>query len=315
MSITLTGSARRSEFHLCYPGAKHPRRESCRLRVGRSRRGLRSVAGEPTAPNRISSQINKFFTFPINHFYTGSVVLRSIQVQRRGDRVDVWLAGGALDAQGARELVVLLGSLLEDAELRLLVLRSAGIDLCTGPTDDLIPELMQTDPTQLVAQLPVPVICLTTGQTRSVGLEIALACDFRIANLNATFALPDVISGRLPSWGGTQRITRVVDRATATAMLLLGQVLSSQEALRVGLVHEVAENPEDSLEKLAETLLSGAPLAQAYAKEAVRDGAEMPMRNGLWLEADLNILLQGSKDRAEGLSAFFGKRSPQFYGG
>ena len=170
------------------------------------------------------------------------------------------------------------------------------------------------DPASRLAEVGVPVVAAVTGGCRSIGLELALAADIRVADPGARFAFPEVAAGRLPCWGGTQRLVRTVGLPGATAMLLLGDELDGAAARDRGLVHEVADDPLARAEALAAELAERGPLALELAKEAVRRGAELPLHHALRLEADFNHLLQGSSDRAEGLAAFFDKRPPTFEG-
>ena len=132
------------------------------------------------------------------------------------------------------------------------------------------------------------------GRCLSVGLEIALAADIRLADPTARLGLPDLSVGRLPSWGGTQRLPRAVGAPRAAAMVLLGDVLAADEARSAGLLAGVSApgGLDELVEATFEQLLATAPLAQELAKEAVHRGAELPLRDGLRLEGDLNHLLQ-----------------------
>jgi enoyl-CoA hydratase/carnithine racemase len=240
----------------------------------------------------------------------------AVEVVREGPSARLTLPGGPLDRRAAAALAGAAASLAEDADLRVVVLGAAGPDFCTGPAADLDPLALGVDPADALAALRPPVIVALGGVVASVGLEVALAGDLRLAADDATFALPDVAAGRLPSWGGTQRLPRAIGRPRALAMLLAGEVLDADAALAAGLVHEVV--PRSGLaaraDELATALAGLAPLALELAKEAVHRGSELPLRDALRLEGDFNHLLQGSADRAEGLAAFFEKRTPTFRG-
>lgn len=246
--------------------------------------------------------------------------LDRLTVERRHDGavVVVQLSGGALGAREAAELAAVAADVVEDRGVRVVVLGTGGADLCTGAAEDLDPAGLGEDPAAALARIRVPVIAAVRGGCRSVGLELVLACDVVLADAGARFALPDVAEGRgLPCWGGTQRLPRAVGAARAAAMVLLGEELSADAAARAGLVWSVVDDAgalDAAALVLADRLRGLGPLALEYAKEAVHRGSELPLRDGLRLEGDLNALLATSADRAEGLAAFFAKRPADFAG-
>lgn len=161
-----------------------------------------------------------------------------------------------------------------------------------------------------------PVIASIHGYCLGGGLEIALACDIRMAARNAVFAFPETGIGVMTGVGGSQRLPRVVGLGLALDMLLSGTRLDAERAHTVGLVSRLVD-PSDlttASRELAETVASKAPLASAYSKEAVKAGADLDLASGLRLEADLLTLLMNSEDRIEGANAFKEKRKPQFRG-
>jgi enoyl-CoA hydratase/carnithine racemase len=179
---------------------------------------------------------------------------------------------------------------------------------------DFDPLEVRPDPAAALARVRAPVVAALDGDCLSVGLEVALAADIRLSTPAARFGLPDLRAGRLPCWGGTQRLPRVVGTAKATSMLLLGEILDAPAAAEAGLVHAVTDDLDGAVDAVVDGLLAVGPLAVELAKEAVHRGAELPLRDGLRLEGDLNTLLQSTDDRAEGLAAFFAKRPPDFAG-
>ncbi len=229
--------------------------------------------------------------------------------------LDIALGDPMMTARQSAELVELLAEYSEDRELRAVVLRSESADFCVGIDDELIMQGSYTSspsPADLLAGLRVPVVAVLTGRVESAGLELALAADVRLAAPDARFRLSEVSQGRLPCWGGTQRLPRVVGQAAALRMILFGEYVVAADALHQGLVHEVVDAPLERAGEYTAEWLTRAPLALEYAKEAVRDGSELRLREGLALEADLNTLLQTSRDRAEGIAAFLGKRTASF---
>ena len=171
-----------------------------------------------------------------------------------------------------------------------------------------------------VAELPVPVVMALNGDALDQGLELALAGDIRVADENGRFGLTDLASGGFPGgfpWdGGTQRLPRLVGPAWAQDLILTGRVLGAYQALELGLVNRVTPPGQSFAEarELAEQILRGGPLAARYVKEAVHQGMDLALPQGLALEADLNIILQSTRDRAEGLASFAEKRPPRYSG-
>jgi enoyl-CoA hydratase len=161
-----------------------------------------------------------------------------------------------------------------------------------------------------------PVIAAIHGYCLGGGLEMALACDIRIAADDATFALPEVSRGTLPGAGGTQRLSRVIGAGRALDMLLSAERISATEALRVGLITRLTTRAEltAQTQKLAEHIAGHAPLAVMFAKEAMRKGAAPEFASGIEFEADLRALLFGTEDRREAGRAFREKRKPNFKG-
>ncbi len=242
--------------------------------------------------------------------------LDRLAVERAGTVATVTLSGGPLTAREAAELVAVVEDLGEDDDLTLLALRSASPDFCPGPASDLDPLSVVPDPPGLLAALTVPVVAAVAGAATGVGCELVLGVDVVVAASTARFSLPDVQAGRLPCWGGTQRLARAAGHARASALVLTGDVLDARSALEAGVVHRVVDDGEleEALAATLDQLGALAPRALGLAKEAVARGADLTLADGLRLEGDLNHLLQTTTDRAEGLAAFFDKRPPRFEG-
>lgn len=167
-----------------------------------------------------------------------------------------------------------------------------------------------------VAMVEKPVIAAVNGPAIGQGVELALACDLRLASSTATFALPHLAYGLLPWDGGTQRLARLIGLPRATELLLTGKRVTARQALAFGLVRRVVPPGQLTAEAtvLAERVASGAPIAARYAKEAVLKSADLPLEEGLRLEADLAVLLHTTLDRSEGLASFTQRRAPKFEG-
>jgi enoyl-CoA hydratase/carnithine racemase len=143
-----------------------------------------------------------------------------------------------------------------------------------------------------------------------------MCCDLRVASDHAQLGLTEVTLGIIPGGGGTQRLPRLVGRGKALELILTGKPIDAHEALRLSLVEQVV--PHDQLmavvEELAQTIISRAPLAVKYAKEAIVRGLELSLEEGLKVEAELYTLLRTTEDRMEGARAFKEKRPAQFKG-
>jgi enoyl-CoA hydratase len=161
-----------------------------------------------------------------------------------------------------------------------------------------------------------PLIAAIRGYAFGGGLELALACDIRLASEDAQLGLTEINLAIIPGGGGTQRLPRLVGRGKALEMILTGARIGAAEALRIGLVERVVAAPEvlgQALD-LARTLAAKAPVALRYAKEAVVKGLALPLADGLRLEQDLSTLLRTTEDRVEGAKAFLEKRAPRWTG-
>jgi enoyl-CoA hydratase/carnithine racemase len=253
----------------------------------------------------------------------------SVKFERREQLV--WLAlnrpsvGNTINLQLANELSDACREINRDENVRVAIITGAGESFCSGvdlnelasfTTDDLI----QTNPASLasraVASVNCPVIAAVNGDALGAGLELALSCDIRIASENARFGFPETSYGLIPGGGGTQRLPRIVGKGKATELILIAEPIDAGEAHRIGLVTKMVpkEKLVEEAEEIAKRLISRAPIAVRYAKEAVNKGMDMTLEQGLRLEADLSFLLQTTEDRAEGIKAFLEKRTGQFKG-
>ena len=229
-------------------------------------------------------------------------------------------ANNAINNVLAQELADACSVIDRDETIRVAIITGAGkvfsagsdlaVKLGTSPASPLLPAA------NALSRLPCPVIAAINGDAIGQGLELALAADIRIAAETAHLGLPHITSGFIPWDGGTQRLPRVIGRARALEMLLTGKVITAAEARRMGLVNQVVPRAELAMvvASLAQNIAASAPLAARYAKEAVRQGMELTLEQGLRLETDLYLLLQTTTDRTEGITAFLKKRQPRFKG-
>ena len=234
----------------------------------------------------------------------------------------------AINAAIVRDLRDACEAIAAQQDVRVVLLTAEGEafsrgwdwDALLGETTDPVGALrndgIAADPFGCLADVQQPVVCAINGDATGAGLELALACDVRISAEGATFSMPEVSMGVLPLAGGTQRLPRLVGRGRALEMILTGEPIDSEEALRIGLVSAVV--PRDRLlaeaEAIASRIAERGPIAVRYAKEAIARGLEMPLEQALRFETDLTIILQTTEDRAEGVRAFLEKRNAQFKG-
>ena len=158
--------------------------------------------------------------------------------------------------------------------------------IASGPMRNLTVNAL----TRRLNELPIPVIAAMNGDTMGFGLELSLACDFRIGEVgDYRYGLPEVRLGIIPGGGGTQRLARIVGRAVALDLVLRARLLDPEEALRLGVVHEVALDSVNRAIELAQEISAMPPVAVAMAKKAIHEGSELPLNAALALEADASF--------------------------
>jgi enoyl-CoA hydratase len=221
-----------------------------------------------------------------------------------------------------------LASLDADQQIRVIVIRGegrrgfcAGADIkeSRGQETSIEVRRRMEDARWLESldRVAKPIIAAIHGFCMGGGLELALACDIRIAAPDAVFSLPETGLGLIPGGGGTQRLPRIVGLGRALDMLLTGDRIGAEEARRIGLVTRLsntAESLKDEAGQLAARIAARPPTASAYVKKATRAALELDLKSGLDSELDLFALLAPSDDRAEAARAFSEKRPPRFTG-
>jgi len=233
----------------------------------------------------------------------------------------------ALNRQTMQELLIALGQAKLDEAVRVVILTGAGEKAFIAGAD--INELAQQTPVdgkemsifgqgvlRILEAMGKPSIAAINGFALGGGCELALACSIRIASRNARLGQPEVKLGILPGYGGSQRLARLCGKGAAHELVLGGEMISADEAMRIGLVNHVYEPAElmPAAEALAKKIAANAPLAVQYAMEAIEHGMEMPQEEGLFLEATLFGLCCATEDMREGTRAFLEKRAAQFKG-
>ncbi len=233
----------------------------------------------------------------------------------------------ALNVATMAELGVAFEEIKSDAAIRVAILTGAGEKAFVAGAD--IGELAKLDAASgkefarrgqavfdVIEKLGKPVIACINGFALGGGCELALACTMRLASENAKLGQPEVKLGMIPGYGGTQRLARLVGKGRAMQMVLSGETITAQEAHRMGLVNEVTAAAElvPRAEAIAAKIIANAPLAVRYAMEAVNQGMEMTLAEGLKLEADLFGACCSTEDQKEGTAAFLEKRAAAFKG-
>jgi enoyl-CoA hydratase/carnithine racemase len=233
----------------------------------------------------------------------------------------------ALNMETMEELRMAFTDIKNDTTIRVAILTGsgekafiAGADIAELSKHDAITGKEYTHKGQsvldLIEKLGKPVIACINGFALGGGCELAMACTMRLASQTAKLGQPEVKLGIIPGYGGTQRLPRLVGKGVAMQLVLTGEMISAEEAHRIGLVNEVVA-PADLIpraEAIAQKIIANAPLAIQYAMEAVNHGLDLTLAEGLYLEATLFGVCCATEDKTEGTKAFLEKRPAQFKG-
>lgn len=232
----------------------------------------------------------------------------------------------ALNTEALRELHEAMLDFKDDPDLWVGIITGAGEKaFCAGAdVKEVLPLIKKHKDTPWVIppnpmrglELWKPLIAAINGLALGGGLELALACDIRLASENARLGTPEVTLGLIPVWGGTQRLPRMIPWCKAAELLLTGTMIDAQEAHRIGLINKVV--PQDKLmstaKEWANTICRAGPIAVRAAKEAMLRGSNMTLEEGLQLERSLGVYVMDTEDFQEGTTAFVEKRKPNFKG-
>ncbi len=233
----------------------------------------------------------------------------------------------ALNAQTVAELDECFTNLGKDPEVRAIILTGAGEKAFVAGAD--INEFVSWSPQQAmesalrgqavfsrIEHLGKTTIAAVNGFALGGGCELALSCTMRIASQNARLGQPEVKLGITPGYGGSQRLPRLIGKGMALQMILTGDPMPAEEALRWGLVNQVVALDQllPTAEAIAKKIIANGPLAVSYSIEAVNRGLDMSQEEGLHLEATLFGLSFATEDKQEGVQAFLEKRAARFAG-
>jgi enoyl-CoA hydratase len=215
------------------------------------------------------------------------------------DEVASWKVRGLI-VTGAGEKAFCAGADIKELRGRTMTERKRGAELGQAAFAKL-------------DRLPFPSVAAINGFAFGGGLELALACTFRVAVRSAKLGLPEIKLGLIPGYGGTQRLPRLIGEARALDMILLGRTVSAEEAERIGLVHRLVEGAAvDGARALAREFASYSLIALGLARDAVTRALDAPVHEGLRIEADLSTLAFSTTDAEEGMAAFTEKRKAVF---
>jgi len=258
------------------------------------------------------------------------MAFKNIVIKREDNIVVITIsrekALNALNDETIGELQSFFSDAREDSTIGCIIITGAGKAFVAGAD---ISELVKCDVKKAVRKsmlgldlmetienFPGPVIAAVNGFALGGGCELAMACDIRLASEKAKFGQPEVSLGLIPGYGGTQRMARLVGRGKAKQLIFSGEIISAEEAYRVGLADEIYPPDElmDRAMELAKLIASKAPIAVSVAKECINRGLDVNLSAGCAFEKTSFGTIYGTDDAREGMTAFLEKRKAVFKG-
>ena len=232
-----------------------------------------------------------------------------------------------LNEEAVLEILSRLDEAEREEEVRVVVITGAGekafcagLDLTTVKDITVVKAVEVTKRghklTLAIEELGKPVIAAINGYALGGGLELAMACDIRVASENAKLGQTEVNVGLIPGWGGTQRLPRLVGKGIAKELVFTGRMIDAKTAARIGLINVVVppEKLKSTVQELARTIMSKPPIAIKLTKGLINNSIETDQRTGLIHEAEAFGILTSTEDFREGVSAFLEKRKPEYKG-
>ena len=232
-----------------------------------------------------------------------------------------------LNEEAVLEILSRLDEAERDEDVKVVVITGAGekafcagLDLTTVKDINVVKAVEVTKRGQkltlAIEEIGKPVIAAINGYALGGGLELAMACDIRVASENARLGQTEVNVGLIPGWGGTQRLPRLVGKGIAKELIFTGKMIDAKTAERIGLINMVVppEKLKSAVEELASAIMNKPPIAIKLAKELINNSIETDQRTGLIHEAEAFGILTSTDDFKEGVSAFLEKRKPEYKG-
>lgn len=233
----------------------------------------------------------------------------------------------ALNEETLREISSRLADARNDNDTKVIVITGAGDRaFCAGADLNVMKEATAYEGMHLslvgqkltleIEEIEKPVIAAINGYALGGGLEVAMACDLRIASENAKLGQPEVNVGLIPGWGGTQRLPRFVGRGKAKELIFTGKSVDAKTAQNLGLVNKVVplEQLKQTVQELASELMNKPPIAIEFTKQLINNSEEINLKTGLTNEAQAFGVLASTEDFKEGVEAFLAKRKPHYKG-